>query len=142
MSKNFSLRELTNSTSAAKYKINNTIPAKYMDNVTRLMEMLEVVRGKYGKPIIVSSGYRCKELNARIGGAQNSDHTFAAAADIRSVSDSSKDNKELFDTIVKLAKEGKIHCRQIIDEYNYNWVHVSVNHPDNKTKDNQVLHIK
>jgi hypothetical protein len=41
-----------------------------------------------------------------------------------------------------MAKEGKIQCRQIIDEKNYQWVHVSVNHPEKEFINNQAFHLK
>lgn len=36
----------------------------------------------WGKPIWVSSGYRCTELNTLIGGVKNSHHLLGCAADI------------------------------------------------------------
>jgi hypothetical protein len=111
-------------------------------NMQKLMEVLQTIRNEYGKSIIVTCGYRCETLNKALKGATNSDHKFGAAADFRTVSDSIQDNKVLFELVVKMAKNGAIQCRQIIDEYNYNWVHVSVNHKDNKLKSNEVLHIK
>ncbi|MBO6271638.1 hypothetical protein J6O48_02525 [bacterium] len=72
----------------------------------------------------------------------NSDHVYGCAADIHTVSDKPSDNKKLFDLIIKLKNEGKIKCRQIINEYNYNWIHVSINNRFNSYKVNQVLHIK
>ena len=101
---------------------------------------MQVIRDEYGKPIIVTSGFRCDKLNKAVGGAKNSQHTKGEAADIRSVSDSIKDNKEIFDLILRLQKEGKIKFGQLIDEYNYNWVHVSL--PRIGKINNQVLHIK
>jgi len=41
-----------------------------------------------------------------------------------------------------MKNEGKIKCRQIINEYNLNWIHVSINHNKNSYKNNQVLSIK
>lgn len=142
MTKNFSKAELTKSNTATRLGIKNDIPEKYEKNLEKLMELLQTIRDKYGHPIIVTCGYRCEQVNKVVGGASNSDHKFAAAADIRTVSDSYKDNKFLFDLIVRLANEGRIECRQIIDEYNYDWIHVSINHEYNHFKKNQVLHIK
>lgn len=143
LSKNFTLEELSKSATATRKKIDNTPTKEVTENLKKLAnDVLQPIREAYGKPIIVSSGYRCPKLNTAVGGAANSDHKFGAAADIHSVSDTVADNKELFDLILKMAKEGKIHCRQILDEYNYNWVHVSCNHGANAKRDNQVLHIK
>lgn len=143
LSKNFSLKELTNSATAIRKGIDNTPNKEQIDNLTRLcVEVLQPIRDEYGDSIIVSSGFRCDKLNAAVSGAKNSDHRFACAADIHTVSDSVEDNKKLFNLILDMAKKGKISCRQIIDEYNYNWVHVSINNKYNSKKNNEVLHIR
>lgn len=49
-----------------------------------LVDSLEVLRVLVGKPIIITSGYRCPKHNAEIGGAKNSQHTKGTAADIKS----------------------------------------------------------
>ena len=143
LSKNFTLEELTKSSTASRYKIDNTPTKEARELLEKLCkEVLQPIRETYGKPIIVESGYRCPRVNTLVGGAANSDHKYGAAADIHTVSDTVSDNKELFNLIVKMSKDGKIKCRQILDEYNYNWVHVSINHKNNAAKNNQVLHIK
>lgn len=136
---NFSKSEFEKSSTAIANNIDNTIPEKYMENLNKLAKTLQIIRDVYGKPIKVNSGYRCTQLNTLLKGAKNSDHRFAAAADI--TVGNPADNKVLFELIVKLAQTGKIKCRQIIDEYHYKWVHISVNHKDNTTKNNQVLHL-
>lgn len=140
-SNNFTYEELVNSPTANRLKINNTPNKQQKESLKKLaVEILQVIRDEYGKPIIVTSGFRCDKLNKAVGGAKNSQHTKGEAADIRSVSDSIKDNKEIFDLILRLQKEGKIKFGQLIDEYNYNWVHVSL--PRIGKINNQVLHIK
>ena len=140
-SNNFTYEELVNSPTANRLKINNTPNKQQKESLRKLaVEILQVIRDEYGKPIIVTSGFRCDKLNKAVGGAKNSQHTKGEAADIRSVSDSIKDNKEIFDLILRLQKEGKIKFGQLIDEYNYNWVHVSL--PRIGKTNNQVLHIK
>lgn len=140
-SNNFTYEELVNSPTANRLKINNTPNKQQKESLRKLaVEILQVIRDEYGKPIIVTSAFRCDKLNKAVGGAKNSQHTKGEAADIRSVSDSIKDNKEIFDLILRLQKEGKIKFGQLIDEYNYNWVHVSL--PRVGKTNNQVLHIK
>ena len=56
-----------------------------------------------------------------MGGAATSQHVKGEAVDIRSVSDNPNENKKLFDLIRKL----DLPFDQLIDEYNYDWVHVS-----------------
>lgn len=140
-SNNFTYEELVNSPTANRLKINNTPSKQQKESLRKLaIEILQVIRDEYSKPIIVTSAFRCDKLNKAVGGAKNSQHTKGEAADIRSVSDSIKDNKEIFDLILRLQKEGKIKFGQLIDEYNYNWVHVSL--PRVGKTNNQVLHIK
>lgn len=49
---------------------------------SRFLEKLERVREEYGKSIIVTSGYRCPDHNAEIGGKENSSHMAGIAGDI------------------------------------------------------------
>lgn len=139
MTKHFTLKELTQSATAVRLGIDNTPSKEVISNLTELAQLLEKIRTIYGKPMIVTSGYRCEKLNKAVGGAKGSQHRLGQAADIRSVSDSVEDNKELFNVIVGLIQKKQISVGQLIDEYNYNWVHVST--PKLKTN-NQILHIK
>lgn len=140
-SNNFTYEELVNSPTANRLKINNTPNKQQKESLRKLaVEILQVIRDEYGKPLIVTSGFRCDKLNKAVGGAKNSQHTKGEAADIRSVSDSVKDNKEIFDLVLQMIKEGKIKVGQLIDEYGYNWIHVSL--PRVGKTNNQILHIK
>lgn len=47
----------------------------------KLIDILCEIREHYNKPLIINSGYRCKEHNAKIGGAPLSRHTFGDAVD-------------------------------------------------------------
>lgn len=78
----FTLAELTASQTAARRRIKNEPGAAAYSNLLRLAATLEEVRRLVGnRPVLVSSGYRCQELNAAIGGASNSAHTRGLAAD-------------------------------------------------------------
>ena len=48
----------------------------------QLVRRLEAVREQWGKPMIISSGYRCPPHNARVGGAARSLHMEGRAADV------------------------------------------------------------
>lgn len=54
-----------------------------MCNAFKVLEKLDLVRAHMDKPIFINSGYRCKELNKAVGGAENSYHTKGLAADFR-----------------------------------------------------------
>lgn len=79
----FKLSELTKSSTASRYHIDNTPSADIIRNIQYGVDMvLDPLRRLYGKPIIITSGYRCSELNKRVGGVANSWHTQGNAADI------------------------------------------------------------
>lgn len=118
----FTIRELTKSETAKRKKINNTPTNQQTINLVALVDnILDPLREAYGKPIIVTSGFRCRELNKLLGGSKNSQHCLGQAADIRTVEDTIEENKKLFDLIIQL----NLPFDQLINEYNYNWIHVS-----------------
>ena len=120
--KYFTIKELVKSTTAIKRHIDNTPSKEIERSLTALVEkVLDPLREAYGKPIIVTSGYRCPRLNAIVGSTPSSQHVKGEAADIKSVQDTPEENKKLFDLIVKL----KLPFDQLINEHNYDWVHVS-----------------
>lgn len=49
----------------------------------RLVQVLERMRTKCGKPLILSCGYRCPSHNAEVGGVWNSQHIKGTAADVQ-----------------------------------------------------------
>ena len=133
--KYFTIEELTKSATASRRGIDNTPDESVKKNLIRLVNnILDPLREAWGAPIIVTSGYRCGRLNKAVGGAAKSQHMYGQAADIRTVSDKPSDNKKLFDLI----RELKLPYDQLIDEYNYNWVHVSYSSRNRR----QILHIK
>ncbi len=135
MGKYFTINELTKSSTAQRLHINNNPTQEVKDNLNKLIDnVLDPLRELYGKPIIVNSGYRCTKLNKAIGGAKNSQHLVGQASDIRTVQNTKESNKELFELI----KNSKLPFDQLINEYDYNWVHVSYS-PRNRR---QVLTIK
>ena len=120
--KYFTISELTKSATAKRLGINNTPALTERNNLEQLVnKILDPLREAYGAPIIVTSGFRCYLLNRAVGGAASSQHTKGQAADIRSVSDKRDQNKRLFDLVVEL----KLPYDQLINEYDYDWVHVS-----------------
>ena len=52
------------------------------EDLERLVHMLEHVRAKFQRPMIITSGYRCPDHNRRVGGVPHSYHTQCKAADI------------------------------------------------------------
>lgn len=139
LTEHFTLEELAYSYTAKQYNIDNRPNKFQISELTRLCKnILEPIRQKTGKPIIISSGFRCKELNYRIGGAKNSDHTTGNAVDIKC---KGMTVRELFDIIVDMIKNEEIEVRQLIDENDYSWVHISQNNKYNGYRKNQILHL-
>lgn len=133
--KYFTIKELISSSTATQNNINNTPTKEIEENLKALVDnILDPLREAYGKPIIVTSGYRCEELNTLLKGSKTSQHRFGQAADIKTSLNTPTENKKLFDLVQKL----NLPFDQLIDEYNFNWVHVSYS-PRNRK---QVLQIK
>jgi len=82
LSEHFTLTEMTVSETAARQNIDNTPDASIIVNLRRLCAFLEQIRQLVDKPVLVSSGYRCSQLNQVIGGSPQSAHTEGLAADI------------------------------------------------------------
>ena len=60
------------------------LPPIARENIEALVEnVLDPLRERYGKPIVVNSGYRCAKHNKEVGGVPNSQHMKGEAADIR-----------------------------------------------------------
>lgn len=79
----FTVSELTRSATATSNGIDNTpSPAIRAKLEALIVNCLDPIRRIYGRPIIVSSGYRCPQLNALVGGVANSQHTKGEAADL------------------------------------------------------------
>lgn len=83
LSEHFSLSEFEHSVTAIRCNIDNSVPSELIPLLRNLCErVLEPLRQHVGEPVIISSGYRCQELNRRVGGASNSQHLTGEAADI------------------------------------------------------------
>lgn len=142
LTSNFTSEEFEVSDTAKVKGIDNTVPSHLRDYVAKLAEQLQVIRDYWGAPIIIDSGYRCPKLNKLVKGASNSDHLYGAAVDIHTKEDTKTKNKELFNLILSLVKLKKVSFRQIINEYDYKWIHLSINNEFNKFKDNQLVNVK
>ena len=132
--KHFTFNELCESGTAKTHNIDNTPNEQIKINLRNLVDnCLDVIREKYGKPITVSSGYRCPALNKVAGGVSTSQHTKGQAADLKGKT--RQENEIIFNIIKQLG------CYdQLINEYNFSWVHVS--YVDKKNNRKQILTIK
>lgn len=116
----FSLEELTFSEYAIRNGIDNTPSPDIITNLSRLSWWLEELRQDIGKPIIVSSAYRCPAVNKGIGGSKTSAHMQGLAADIKCASmtplDLAKQTAQMMFTT---------GYDQVIHEFG-RWVHVGL----------------
>jgi zinc D-Ala-D-Ala carboxypeptidase len=83
LSPHFTLSELIHSETAKERNIDNSPGDEEIENLVKLAGVLEKIRTICnGKPVLISSGFRCVALNAAVGGASNSAHLYGCAADI------------------------------------------------------------
>lgn len=121
----FTLEEFLHSTTAAKYGIINTPDSASRSNLDTLACVLENIRLYFNKPIIITSGYRCKKLNSLVGGSSTSDHMYGRAADIVTPSRTREELLELYTKIKKMHDAGLLpNLYQCIWEKN-SWIHLS-----------------
>lgn len=124
ITKNFSLDELTHSTTAVIEQIENIPGPKEIENLKTLaVNVLQPIRDEVNIPIKSISGYRCPKLNDHVGGEDDSQHVKGEAADIVPAGITAF---ELYLKIKALVKAGKLVIDQCIyEKRNIEWVHVS-----------------
>jgi hypothetical protein len=133
LSQHFTLGEFTASQSAARAGLDNTLPPSLYANARRVCERLERVREVLRVPIVVSSGYRCPALNTLIGGAPESRHQLALAADITAPEFGAPI------TVARAIIGAGIGFDLLIYEFG-TWVHVGLA-PEGEPERHEVLHI-
>lgn len=138
--KYFTINELCASSTASRLGIRNIPNEEIKSNLIALVDnVLDPLRTSYGKPIIVSSGYRCLALNQAVGGSKTSQHVKGQAADISCTNASLEGNKEIFDLILSM----NLPFDQLIYEFGNEagpaWVHISFSNTGNR---GQILRTK
>ena len=111
--KHFCIEELTAYATALREGIDNR-PNKCAYHLLHVLvdQLLDPIREAWGEPIVVSSGYRCKELNTLVGGVKNSHHLLGCAADI--IAGNRADHRRLFKLIQQMQQSGQIRFTQFI----------------------------
>ena len=126
LSKHFTLEEMTKSQIAARNGLAN-IPGpgevKNLENVC--YEILEPVRAKFGKPVLINSAFRALEVNRKLGSSDSSQHCKGQAVDFEiagvhnlKVANWVKDNCDYDQLILEFYQP---HIK------NAGWIHVSYN---------------
>ena len=128
----FNLKEFERSSVADKYNIDNTIPKELVPHIEELIDFLNPIREVWGKPIIVTSGYRCNELNKKVGGVSNSAHTIGYGVDLQS------GDFRVFSNFIKsyFMSHPEVKFDQVIIERSgkSQWIHIGLYNKDNKQR--------
>ena len=124
ISKHLELAELIRSESAKRAGISNMPTPEHIANLKKVADnVFEKIREHFGRPILISSGYRSIDLNKIIKGAQSSQHSTGEAIDI-DMDGTEITNKQIFEFI-----KFNVSFDQLIWEFgtdkNPDWVHVS-----------------
>jgi hypothetical protein len=116
LSEHFTLEELT---VTSHREFDNTPKASELANLMRMAALLEQVKTVLsGKPIMINSGFRCKQVNDAVGSKNTSQHRLGCAADIRVPGMTP-------DQVVKAIIASDIGYDQVIREFD-SWTHISV----------------
>ena len=115
----FTLDELTASETAERNGWDNNPNGYERENLARLADLLEQVKVVLGgKPIMINSAFRSKQVNDAVGSKDTSQHRLGCAADIRVPGMTP-------DQVVKAVMISGINFDQIIREFD-RWTHISV----------------
>jgi len=129
LSVHFTLDELTHTDHR---QFDNTPNASELSNLIRLAGLLEDVKILLGgKPIIVNSAFRSKQVNDAVGSKDSSQHRIGCAADIRVPGVTP-------DEVVRAVIASGIEYDQIIREFD-RWTHISVPNTAGGTPRRQAL---
>ena len=132
LSKHFKLSEFEKSSTATRLGIKNKAGSGEIKNLTDLCyAVLEPVRAKFEKPIMVTSGYRSEELCVAIKSSKTSEHTKGQAVDFEIAGVSNlqlaiwiENNCDFDQLILEFWKED--------EGANSGWVHCSYNEGSNR----------
>jgi len=129
LSEHFSLEELTHTDHR---EFDNTPNEQETENLKRLAIFLEQVKELLGgKPIMVNSAFRSKQVNDAVGSKDSSQHRIGCAADLR-IPDMTPDE------VVKAVIASGLPYDQVIREFD-RWTHISVPNTKDMTPRRQAL---
>ncbi len=121
LSLNFTLAEYTASETASRRGIDNSPREPFvLDNLRRMAGVMEEIRTLLGVPILVTSGYRCLDLNSAIGSKPTSAHVVGLATDFHA---------PRFGSPFEVCRAIEPHIHRLgIDQliHEHTWVHVGL----------------
>lgn len=127
--KHFTFGEFEDSEKARELGIDNRLPELAEAHVVELVDiLLDPLREAWGGPLVVSSGYRCPELNRAVGGSETSAHLAGWAADLVPDGDDPRGVQGLVSFAVEWLKTTGLPFDQLIDERSggSRWLHLGV----------------
>jgi len=128
LSKNFTLSELTRSGTALRKGIENSPTDKHLIDIQLMItNLIQPIRDEIG-PIRVTSGYRSPRLNRSIGGSRKSQHCKGQALDLQFWQDGRMINEKIYDFVIN----SELKFDQMINEFDFSWIHLSYNHKHNR----------
>ena len=90
--KYFTIPEFERSVTAALKGYDNEAPREARRNIGLLVDtVLDPLREALGRPVVITSGYRCADLNRDVGGSPTSQHLLGLAADFRPLHDEDRE---------------------------------------------------
>lgn len=139
LTEHFSLSEFEFSSTARARGINNHCPESLIPNLKNLCEqVLEPLREHVQEPVIISSGYRCPQLNRLVGGVSNSQHITGEACDIHLCDQ--KKLREWFAWLMDNVNADQIILERASKTSSHYWIHVSCKANPSENR-HQVKHI-
>ena len=82
------------------------MPREVLENIKMLSKYVQLIRNEIGVQLVINSGYRSPQHNAKVGGVKNSYHVQGKASDLKPKGITPK---QLYDVIIKLIKGGVIY---------------------------------
>jgi len=82
MNNYFKLEEFLKSSTARKNKIFNLPSFEVIEHIKEMLPLLNELRAAWGSALTITSGFRCEELNAMVGGVKTSAHLKGYAVDL------------------------------------------------------------
>lgn len=127
LSEHFELAEFLVSETAARRGISNEPTPEVIENLRQLCQLvLQPLRIKLGRPIVITSGYRSPALNRAVGGSPTSHHMQGHAADLIVPGMTPL-------AVCQAAHQLRLPCAQIIHEFG-RWAHLAVALSDERTQ--------
>ena len=129
LSPHFTLAELT---VTDHREFDNSPTQEEISNLQRLAQLLEQVKEAIGgKPVMINSAFRCKQVNDAVGSKDTSQHRHGCAADFRVPSMTP-------DAVVRAVIAADLPYQQLIREFD-RWTHISITNEPNADPKRQVL---